>query len=761
MSKQICLALLTAVVLLGSSCPPQQGGGGNGGNTLAPQPWPEAYANSRNNSFDAVHTQFALAPLIKWTASVGEPVLASPVIGPDGVIWIGNAQGEIVGINPDGSEHRRRKLDDSAGSAPAINPDTNEIFVVGQHLNGDMTVSSHLFRLDAGAALLAVSSAPMLTSAAPKLFGNFVFQPSGERLYVLDQATLNVFAQADGNGCFNLVCGEGGALTNFLVCTVTLGTVQLAGLTQCAFRFVPSLAAIAPDPSVIIIDDPNIAGDSTKPIVVMLGSQCANGYRFDPTAASPLQPLWSKLLVPLDCDFQQVHSTSPVLLSTAASPSGVAVVFGIAAKRIFDDPQKFPVLALDPLTGDTVWHFDLDEPLAYPPVTVGLGQLSVATGSQLITLNSNGVLLDKKPLLTSIPSTETVPGAALSLDFLYVATDAGLYSFSPGGASTLDFSIAQGSSAGAASVAIAEDGTLYVSNAAGTLFAFSPQGRLFSAIAVPTITWQTPADGAAITSAQGKTLTAQVAGQGGGPEGTVTFTSNLDGPLCQNVTPSGGIATCTTTKALTIGAQTLTAFATNSSGGTSSAAITVQVTDTPPAVAITAPANNAVFQQGTSIAFTAQVSDPDQTSFASDKIQWVSSVDGNIGTGLSFTKTLSLGTHTVTATATDSSGQTGNASISIQVTKGPVVAIQQPTEGAILFSGSPITFSATVTDSTEPSFPASGIQWKSSLDGDLGTGASVVHALTNGNHTITVTATDTHGLGGQASVHVTVQAPVQ
>ena len=58
---------------------------------------------------------------------------------------------------------------------------------------------------------------------------------------------------------------------------------------------------------------------------------------------------------------------------------------------------------------------------------------------------------------------------------------------------------------------------------------------------------------------------------------------------------------------------------------------------------------------------------------------WTSSIDGQIGAGASFgTSTLSAGTHTITAVATDSLGVTAAASVTVVVNGTPVVSITAP-----------------------------------------------------------------------------------
>jgi OOP family OmpA-OmpF porin len=52
---------------------------------------------------------------------------------------------------------------------------------------------------------------------------------------------------------------------------------------------------------------------------------------------------------------------------------------------------------------------------------------------------------------------------------------------------------------------------------------------------------------------------------------------------------------------------------------------------------------------------------------------------------------------------------------------------------------------------------SSSARWRSSRDGDIGTGASFSRTLSPGTHTITLTCTDTQGLTGASSINVTSQ----
>ena len=64
--------------------------------------------------------------------------------------------------------------------------------------------------------------------------------------------------------------------------------------------------------------------------------------------------------------------------------------------------------------------------------------------------------------------------------------------------------------------------------------------------------------------------------------------------------------------------------------------------------------------------FTGSCQDPEQGNITSSA-RWSSSRDGDIGTGASFTRTLSLGAHTITLTCTDAQGLTGTAIVTVAV----------------------------------------------------------------------------------------------
>jgi len=181
----------------------------------------------------------------------------------------------------------------------------------------------------------------------------------------------------------------------------------------------------------------------------------------------------------------------------------------------------------------------------------------------------------------------------------------------------------------------------------------------------------------------------------------------------------------------------------------------------PPTAAITSPKQGASFHVGDRIAFAGSGADAED---GTPMLAWSSSLDGALGAGANVTASLSRGAHLVTLTATDSAGARGSASIGVSVAAAgntaPTATITRPADGATFFQGAEIAFEGRGADAEDGTVTA--LQWRSSLEGDLGAGASIkTSSLRAGAHAISLTARDTAGDEGVARVAVTVLPPNQ
>jgi hypothetical protein len=181
-----------------------------------------------------------------------------------------------------------------------------------------------------------------------------------------------------------------------------------------------------------------------------------------------------------------------------------------------------------------------------------------------------------------------------------------------------------------------------------------------------------------------------------------------------------------------------------------------------PTVTISAPANNATFTVGDTVTFTGTASDTEDGNLTGS-LTWISSLNGALGNGGTVnTSSLSVGTHVITASVTDSGGSAGSRSISVIVgttptqNTAPGVTINSPANNATFTQGQSITFTGTASDTEDGNLTGS-LAWISSLNGALGNGGTVnTSSLSVGTHVITASVTDSGGLAGSHSISVTI-----
>ncbi len=184
--------------------------------------------------------------------------------------------------------------------------------------------------------------------------------------------------------------------------------------------------------------------------------------------------------------------------------------------------------------------------------------------------------------------------------------------------------------------------------------------------------------------------------------------------------------------------------------------------NTAPTLSIASPADGTTVSEGTPVSLQASATDTQDGDLAG-LISWASSLDGPLGAGPNLSKTLSVGVHQITASVTDSGSLSASKSVGVTVTASgpgntaPTLTITSPAPGTSVQEGTPVLLQASAADEQDGDL-SSSIAWSSSLDGPLGSGASLSKTLSVGVHQISAEATDSGGLVAKQSLGVTVTA---
>jgi len=237
----------------------------------------------------------------------------------------------------------------------------------------------------------------------------------------------------------------------------------------------------------------------------------------------------------------------------------------------------------------------------------------------------------------------------------------------------------------------------------------------------------------------------------------VSGTATDDGQL-NSVTVNGVAAAITgdsytATIALSEGGNTITVTATDAAGNTASAsiAVTVALPDvTPPSINIAAPVDGTVV---TEPQIVVSGNAADDILLAGVTVNGVSATI--IGDAYTATITLSGGDNVVTATATDSSGNTASAAINVTLlipdTTPPVVSISSPVDGSTVSDAN-----QTVTGRVSDNVAVQGVSVNGVAAVVSGATFSANLVLSEGANVLTATATDTSSNSASATVNVTL-----
>jgi hypothetical protein len=240
--------------------------------------------------------------------------------------------------------------------------------------------------------------------------------------------------------------------------------------------------------------------------------------------------------------------------------------------------------------------------------------------------------------------------------------------------------------------------------------------------------------------------------------------------VSKGTSPAAG--TAVSAGVLAPGPHTVTATVENSRHLRTTVSITFVVAADAPKVAIDSPSGSLKYGTDELVPFRGSGFDVYPGDIAENALVWT---DGRseIGRGSSFTHRLqSVGAHAVQLSVLGSSGVTASAGVTVSVvapTGKPSVQLTAPANRAVIpvdfgkGKSAPVTLQATATDANGTAVPAT-FTWKSSIDGNLGTGATISAPLTGGGcvrdtHTLTVTATPSSGPPADDSITLYVGQP--
>ncbi|NVJ58768.1 MAG: thrombospondin type 3 repeat-containing protein [Gammaproteobacteria bacterium] len=176
----------------------------------------------------------------------------------------------------------------------------------------------------------------------------------------------------------------------------------------------------------------------------------------------------------------------------------------------------------------------------------------------------------------------------------------------------------------------------------------------------------------------------------------------------------------------------------------------------PPRVSIINPDSNVTISVSDNFALSAEAYD--EGSNISEAVTWTSDLDGALGRGMSITVNLSIGTHTIRALISDGEFSAVDEIIVTVVNsqnQSPALSIISPNSGDSFDLEQSITFTASALDPEDGEI-TNLIEWFSNLDGSIGVGGVISTALSEGQHEVRATITDSEGAVSSESLILTV-----
>ncbi|NND36689.1 MAG: hypothetical protein HKN81_06075 [Gammaproteobacteria bacterium] len=313
---------------------------------------------------------------------------------------------------------------------------------------------------------------------------------------------------------------------------------------------------------------------------------------------------------------------------------------------------------------------------------------------------------------------------------------------------------------------------------------------IFVAGGPPSVTITAPQAGTLSTESIPVNLAATANdGEDGDLSAQIQWSSDIDGVL-------------TMPAQLSVGTHMLTASVMDSNGLTGFDTVAVTVVNAP-VLTIDSPSDGSEFVDGAAIVLEGAAIDVEDGDISAS-IQWTSDLAGSLGSGAALPVNLVPGAHLITATVMDSNGHTplvnptvrlivqqdadadglpdvwettfgvgdplgdddGDTVINVDEYNGgtnpldsaPQVTIQAPVGGYTAAPNEFVNFAAAASDVEDGDISAN-VRWSSSLDGELGVGATLPVTLSLGTHLITATVTDSQG--GSPPIAPAIQVTIE
>ena len=242
--------------------------------------------------------------------------------------------------------------------------------------------------------------------------------------------------------------------------------------------------------------------------------------------------------------------------------------------------------------------------------------------------------------------------------------------------------------------------------------------------------------------------------QDGDLSGDIEWYSSLDGYI-----GSGSYLETS----LSPGLHELVASVTDSDGLSSGVERLLNVYFAPPEVSITSPLEAAEFDLGELVRLEGSALDLRDGVILDENLVWESSLQGYLGSGgVLETSDLLGGIHTISLIATDSDGAEGITLVSdVLINPGlPSGEILAPLDGESFFYGYDVSLEGLGSDDLDGVLSGDSLVWSSSIDGELGTGGSLVLSdLSPGEHVIQLSVMDSEGWSVESRVAITIQEP--